>query len=60
VGAITIAMAHFTWFRYRYPFVPDYAHREELEVEKGLFIHPEEHIQQIFFPIFTPVVYSVL
>ena len=53
-------MAHATWYRYHLPFVPDYQEREELAIETGLFIEPEDHADQIMQPLMAPVVMALI
>jgi hypothetical protein len=60
VAAISLAMAHATWYRYHFPFVPDYHQREELAIEAGLFFEPEDHAEQALEPLMAPVVAALI
>jgi hypothetical protein len=60
VVAISLAMAHATWYRYHFPFVPDYHQREELAIEAGLFLEPEDHAELALEPLMAPVVTAMI
>jgi hypothetical protein len=60
VAAISLAMAHATWYRYHFPFVPDYHQREELSIEASLFLEPEDHAEQVMEPLMAPVVTALI
>ena len=59
-AAISLAMAHATWYRYHFPFVPDYHQREELAIEASLFLEPEDHAEQALEPLMAPVVAALI
>lgn len=60
VAAISLAMAHATWYRYHFPFVPDYHQRKELAIEAGLFLEPEDYAGQVMEPLMAPVVAALI
>lgn len=60
VAAISLAMAHATWYRYHFPFVPDYHERDELAIEAGLFLEPEDYAGKAIEPLMIPVVTALI
>jgi hypothetical protein len=60
VAAISLAMAHATWYRYHFSFVPDYHQREELAIEAGLFLEPEDYAGKTIEPLMAPVVTALI